>query len=133
MPPINMPPGTLALNDKTGTNNTGTTSIAAHLQIGTFKLAGRGNIHRKPLLDIDPCFISTIALHIFMGTWLKLFELFIDDVRRDLDGRSEEIIGKLEAFAALALEVTDKQKNIGDVDKEMKEEKSDAADLQKQL
>ena len=211
MPPINMPPDTLALNDKTGTNKTGTTSIAAHLQIDTFKLlstvsadyawictvcghegassthccmwceqtdteiqcrtcattpaqqaaakprtlasiagnyathlqagatqgeaklAGRGNIHRKPLLDIDPCFISTIVLHIFLGTWTKLFELFLDDVRRDLDGKSEEIIGIRAACAALALEVTEKQKNIGDVDKEMKEEKSDAADLQKQL
>ena len=178
MPPINMPPGTLALNDKTGTDKTGTTSIAAHLQIDTFKLlstvsadytwictvcghegassthccmwceqtdteiqcrtcattpaqqaaakprtlasiagnyathlqagatqgeaklAGRGNIHRKPLLDIDPCFISTIVLHIFLGTWTKLFELFLDNARRDLDGRSEEIIGIVRGVGA---------------------------------
>ena len=57
----------------------------------------------------------------------------LDDARRDLDGKSEEIIEKRAACTALALKVAEKQKNIGDVDQEMKDEKSDTDDLHKQV
>ena len=46
-------------------------NYATHLQAdakkGEAKLAGRGNIHEKPLSDLDPRQIATIVLHIYIG------------------------------------------------------------------
>ena len=96
---------------------------------GHAKKAGRGNIHRKPLLHIEPSHIAPIVLHIFLGVWVKLWELYLAEVGPQLDNTSEEMIERRSKAAEADVAVQSMKETIKSTEGEIVEHQTSKKEM----
>ena len=106
---------------------------AAHLAAGGRKGTAKnfGNIHLSPLLELEPHLIAPIPLHIGLGVWVKLYDLYLDEIRQQLEKESDEKRKQRRDAVEARKELDEKKAEVETITAKVKELKNSVKELKK--